>query len=749
MSVMTFDLEVQTEVLHKRKASPFNPNNYIVAAGFKINDGDTYGDYYSKAQEIDFVIPDHVDTLVGFNIKFDLLWTRKHPSIVAFFKRGGKIWDCQYVEYLLEGMHRGVQMCSMDSIIEKYGGSLKIDAVKELWNQGVNTSDIDPDLLMTYLLGDGKGIAGDVNNTYSIYEGQLKKAKEIHPNFIKMIELRMDGLLFTTECEYNGIYVDTELAEKNREQLAKEVETLEVELLNHLPKMPDECKFNWSSIYDKSYVIYGGAKKYEKWVQHTDEAGVLLFAKKSEKWPLCGDIARPLDECILHTNGLYEWNGIQQDAYKSGKRKGEGKFRSQDVPDYEKPKGAKQTFLFDFAGFAKPNSKHKSTLTDGRGKPIYSTAGDIIEELAATQGNDFLIQLLERNQKVKDLGTYYWQEDSQGKRKGMMTLINDDNIIHHSLNHTLTVTGRLSSSNPNMQNIPRGDKSSVKAMFKSRFGDEGVMGEIDYTSLEVVGQQVITGDKQLATDLNNKIDFHCKRAALANSLSYEEVLAGKDDKYKLIRQNAKVFSFQRAYGAGAHKIALTTGMTVEAVEALIAAEDKEYPMLSFFDRKLEQQIIASSQETNMEVFIEGQRFSIHKGEWFAPTGTRYVWLEQEAPKFMQDKGTFLSFSPTERKNYPVQGFSGEVVQAMIGKLFRLFQKNGNYGGKAFLVNTVHDCVWVDVHKSVARQVLNEVSQVLEAVPQLYNKTFNLGITVPFPVEAEVGNDMLNMIHFKR
>ena len=86
---------------------------------------------------------------------------------------------------------------------------------------------------------------------------------------------------------------------------------------------------------------------------------------------------------------------------------------------------------------------------------------------------------------------------------------------------------------------------------------------------------------------------------------------------------------------------------------------------------------------------------------------------------------------------------------MIGKLFRLFQMRNNYDNKAYLVNTVHDCVWLDMHKSVARKVLNDVCKVLEAVPQVFNKDFNMDINVPFPVEAEVGMNMLDLIHFKR
>ena len=151
-------------------------------------------------------------------------------------------------------------------------------------------------------------------------------------------------------------------------------------------------------------------------------------------------------------------------------------------------------------------------------------------------------------------------------------------IIHHKLNHTSTVTSRLSSSDPNLQNVPRGDTSNVKKMFTSRFGEVGRMAEIDYSQLEVVVQGVLSRDKQLMEDLNNKVDFHCKRLAAKLGEDYDSVWnkchKEEDATYKAMRTNAKIFSFQRAYGAGAETIATETGMARSEAEELIAAEER-------------------------------------------------------------------------------------------------------------------------------------------------------------------------------
>lgn len=759
--VLTYDLETTTLTHMKRKASPFCPDNWVVAAGYKRDDGAPFGVYFTnKESSLEHEMPFEPTTklLVGFNIKFDLLWMWHRPELQAFFRNGGKIWDCQYVEYLLEGQAQHAQYASMDSCVEKYGGTLKIDAVKELWNAGVNTPDIDETLLMDYLLGNEEDeIEGDVNNTFLIFKGQYERAAKIHPNFMAMLERRMDGLLATTDAEYNGLYIDRERGEADRAVLAVRRDELSAKLWEFLPELPPELTFNWNSIYHKSYLIYGGTAAYERWVHHEDPDGPggLAYARKTEKWPLFGGTPCSPDECTLTDGGLYQRlvDSVLQDTYQSGKRKGEGKTKNVQTPDLTKPKGAKQAFGFKFKGFTKPDRNWESTLTDFEDKPIYSTASEIIEHLAATRSDVPFLALLGERQKVqKDLGTYYWDYDpKKDERKGMLCLVGDDSIIHHKLNHTATITTRLSGSDPNMQNIPRGDKSQAKAMFASRFGKKGVMAEIDYSQLEVVIQALLSRDPQMIADLNNGVDFHCKRLAKKLSTTYEAVkdaVNAGDPKMALLRTAIKGFTFQRAYGAGPTAIAASTGMEVEEVEQLITDEERMYPGVVAFDNIVEQSIQQTSRTTSVSAFVDGQRFQLQEGEWFSPTGTRYLWREHEAPKFLWKHGKFVGFSPTERKNWPVQGDGGFVVQAMIGYIFRLFNKTANFGGKALFVNTVHDCAWFDfADMETAQAVLPKVRAVLEAVPTMYKRSFGIDVPVPFPTETEVGPNMLELTHF--
>lgn len=791
--ILTFDLETGTTKLNKRGASHLAPENYIVASGFKLGAGIPSGTYYKTRTPIEFPDMAGVKLLVGQNIKFDLLWTWDNPQLQRFIKDGGIIWDTQLAEYLIEGMVPMSHMASMNQMVEKYGGTLKIDAVKEMWEAGIDTPDIPKDLLMKYLLGSPEEeIDGDVNNTWLIFLGQLARIRNMHPNTLQMVKNRMESILATTEMENNGLYINQERGEELREKVKAEVDRLDGELLQYLPEFPPEFTFKWTSIYHKSYLIYGGTARYDKWIQHRDEeTDALLWAKKTVPWYRYGEseiitgysyagvFYSPYDDRVIglepdryksgQRKGEYktrtaiqpgyladpysdDWLGLAPDKYLSGKRIGQSKTTNVQVPDYDKPKGAKQDHFFTFEGFTEPNPKWASTLTDGYDRPIYSTASDIIDILS-TRDIPFLKNLSARQKLAKDLGTYYWDEDDKGNRKGMLTLVNKlTGCIHHSLNHTQTVTSRMSSSNPNGQNIPRKDNSEVKSVFVSRFGADGRIAELDYSSLEVVVQAVLTNDPQLIKDLLNGVDFHCKRLAAKIGKDYEWVVKEIKDGNKVLklqRTHIKEFTFQRAYGASAYSIAASTGMPLEDVERLVELEDLEYKGVAKFDNMLRACIENSAVPTSKSIFVDGKKFELHAGHWYSPTGTLFKWIEHEAPEFLWKKGKFVGFSPTERKNYPVQGVGGEIVQTMLGLVYRWLLQNDFFDGKCFLINTVHDSIYLDLHKDVVEDVIPTVKLIMEAVPRKYKKDFNLDFPVPFPVEAEVGTSMYDVMGYDK
>lgn len=747
MKYKVFDLETTTKTSYKRKANAFDPENWIVARGWK-NRGDTkcsYQYFKSKDEVVPMQIEPDIDLLVGFNIKFDILWelVQGNEQVTAFLKRGGRIWDCQYVEYLLEGHIKEFQMCSLDQIIEKYGGRKKVDEVKVLWEAGVNTCDIPEDLLIDYLVGteEEKRNSGDIGNTELIFLGQVRKASAAKQ--VKMIQDRMDGLLATTYMEFSGLKVCIATAKRQLAGLKEKLNAATIDLAQYVPELPFE--FNWGSRTHTSCLIFGGTVKYTARDYYRDESGE--WARKQED----------ATEYLLVT-GEYTLEAPTAETearYKkalSGKNAGQFKSRKTKVPGERKTK--LQDRLHVLPGYTEPLPEWQGKQTDGAGKPIYSTDVDTMEVLA-TRDIPFLKTLTSKQALDKEIGTYYVRVDDKGKASGMLTCVMQaGHFLHHKLNHTSTVTSRLSSNDPNLQNLPRGDKSEVKAMFVSRYGEDGVMVEADYSQLEVVVQGVLSGDEALCEDLRQKIDFHCKRMAAKHNKTYEECVDwGKNEDHpdykngKKERTKCKIFSFQRAYGAGKFTIAVETGMDPDEVQELMDAEDRMYPGVVIFNGNVESSVSKSAVPFGAIDPDTGEWRTYRMGEWFAPTGTRYRWRSHNAPAFLQKQGIKDSFSPPELKNYPVQGTGGEFVQAVLGLLIRHFIGMDFYGGKALLVNTVHDCVWVDCHRDVLHQVCRDLKRIMESIPEFYNNRYGMNITVPFPVEVEVGPNMNKLKHW--
>lgn len=756
-----FDLETEIHTSHKRKASPFDERNWIVARGWK-NQGDlkcSYEYFPTYNRNTHLVIEPECTMLVGFNIKFDLLWemAQTNPYLHEFFKRGGRVWDCQYAEYLLRAQHIDAQMCSLNDTAPKYGGTGKIDEVKAMWDAGIQTSQIPEDLLIDYLVGtlEEKRNGGDIRNTELVFLGQVKAAHE--KGMLLMIQDRMDGLLATTDMEFRGLKIDVKEAGRRLGILTKELAEADEELKAYVPA-DLTFEFNWGSKYHVSYLIFGGTAKYQVRDTYMDDNGELARLKAKAVWPVIHGVAVDPSTCVVQEDGRHRlWHNEKQyqdqDKYLSGAKKGEYKTKQVDVQGELKTKLQDRTYTFP--GYTEPRDEWATKNTDALGKPVYQSNSDVVAIISKREIG-FLKAFGRKTALDKEIGTYYVRYDQKKKENvGMLTCVQpSDHMLHHKLNHTSTVTTRLSSSEPNLQNIPRGDKSEAKAMFVSRFGADGVMIEADYSQLEVVVQGVLSGDTNLCNDLRNRIDFHCKRVSKKFGCSYDDALYWcKDETYeqhaewKKRRTGVKEFSFQRAYGAGAQAISDATGLPLDDVKALIEVEDAMYPGITEFNAKVE----ASANRT-AEPFQapapDGSWKTYRRGYWQAPTGTLYSWRTYDAPAYAVRRGSRDTFMPPELKNYPVQGTGGEFVQCILGRLWRHFISNDYYGWRAYLVNTVHDCEWTDAHKDVMEEVCRDTKRIMESIPEYYNARYNMNITVPFPVEVEYGTNMNSLHHWK-
>ena len=781
--VCVWDLETQNHTYKERVASPFDPRNYIVASGWSYNGGQVSWLYANSKEESDSMdmLPDltGVDVIVGHNISFDLLWEWKHPRLIEFFKRGGEIYCTQMGEYYLNGMERGSHFNSMGDVAKRYpehGGGGKLDEVKDMWNRGILTEDIPEHMLLEYLVGSvdygtGGTEPGDIRNTWAMFAGQLTRMETMHPNFFTMVRTRMDGRLGTTEMEYNGVHCNRGKGTAIRTEVSRDVDTLKAELDGYIPlDMPPELKFNWGSPQMKSAIIFGGSIGYKKWIPHLDGEGQLIFPMKTEKLPMfrgnlipeahckwLGDAVGfvvPCPPTMSDVDHPLYGSFMLQDRVKGGKTRGQLKYGNFKSPNLDKPKGAQQLFAYRFKGYTKPEARWKTQSLDAEGAQLYSTDKKVVEKLMGkTTDVPFLKSFMDYNKAVKDLDTYYWKEDADGNAvSGMMTQVGEDGIIHHYINHCATVTARNSSSKPNLQTIGRKGTSRFKQSLDSRFGADGRMVEVDYSQLEVVNQGVLTEDTQLRIDLQNGVDFHIKRLTALMNEAYE-VLYHKhhvleDPVIGEARTGAKKYSFLSQYGGGIDTIVYDTGMPKEQVEKLAKADDTLYPGIKPWYDQLEYLVESSALPCGEFVFINGDRLELRRGYYDLPEGTRLTWIQHETPDFVQARGKLVGFSPTERKNYPCQSLGGHIMQCSVGLIWRWGLSHDFCNGDMLIVNTVHDCIWLDCRtQEIAEFAAKAVRDIMQATPQIFNSKYGMHIDVPYPAEAEIGADMYDMTKF--
>lgn len=771
MTYATWDIETTTTTSFKRKANPFDPANWVVTHAWKKKGGSVVEQRFGhKRPEPGWFKPvlDGVRILIGQNIKFDLLHALQDrenlEAWMAWVAAGGHVWDIQLAEYLLCGMDQANHMLSLDEIAPRYGGNVKVDEVKALWEAGVPTQEIEPALLSRYLCGGpdhtGTFQLGDVENTELVALAQMKLARE--RGQLQSILLNMGSLLFTVEAERNGMFVDKPLGL----ELAKKIEATIVELRAALSQyLPADLpfEFKWTSRFHKSALLFGGTVQYdsreyqlkdESWTYAPPEvdgkpaANFLSYryAQKDELQYLLSD--GTLTRCPPGTSADHPAEKYAR--YGSGKNVGELKTKKVKVDDYSRPKARNCKRPYTFPGFTAPDRKWK---TDTPG--VYQTSSAVIEELG-TRGIPFLKTLADLQAATKDLGTYFIVTNEDGNETGMLALVDVFGLIHHKINHTSTVTGRFSSSDPNLQNIPKGNKSDVKLVFVSRFGKDGVICQSDFSSLEVYVQAILTRCVALIEDLRKGIDLHVMRLSIKEGKSYEEtLLLCKGDKKRGIeaikewdykRTGAKVFSFQRAYGAGPAKIAASTGMAIEDVEALIAAENARYPEIEDYYVRLTDQIKRSRKPRGYAVphpDVPGVMCNLGEGTYRTPDGKLYKYNEQPSPEYLVKKGIYASFSPTEIKNYVVQGEGGEWAKAAMTLAVRAFYKRRNFEHRALLVNQVHDAVYGDFHNDVKLQAAALLHACMEAASDYMEYLFDWELPVPVPSDTTWGQSMMD------
>lgn len=278
---------------------------------------------------------------------------------------------------------------------------------------------------------------------------------------------------------------------------------------------------------------------------------------------------------------------------------------------------------------------------------------------------------------------------------------------------------------------------SIKKHFTSRF-DGGSIVEMDFSQLEVIGLAILSGDQQLKQDIKDGLDLHCVNTALLYGEDYQFVKDQVDknkSEWVKKRKLVKVFSFQQQYGAGPKTMAENAGVDIEVAKRYIIEYRNRYPEVAAWQERRAEQVRANAIPSSRKTKLG---FPADVSVIASPTGRLYKFYEYDAPDWMKEKGIHTSFSPTQMKNYPVQGFStGDIVPLALGEVFRyLLHSVSNEQIK--LINTVHDSLIFDVHPDLDINVLRGIKQILESLPHRINKLWPL---VDFDLPLSVGVEM--------
>lgn len=319
-------------------------------------------------------------------------------------------------------------------------------------------------------------------------------------------------------------------------------------------------------------------------------------------------------------------------------------------------------------------------------KSGYSTAADVLEKLAPD--HKIVADVLEYRGLAKLKSTY---------ADGLAAFIESDGRIHTSFNQTITATGRISSTKPNLQNIPM--RTELGRLIRKVFvpKDSCVFADADYSQIELRILAHMSEDQGLISAYHEGDDIHRITASKVFHVPFEEVTP-------LQRRNAKAVNFGIVYGMSNYGLSQDLSISV--------SEAKEY-MSKYFDtypgvRTYQDRVIQEAKNKGYSETLFGRRRPIP---------------ELKASNFMMRQ-----FGERVAMNAPIQGTAADIMKiAMINVFFALKKK----GLKSRLILQIHDELVIETY-------LDEETEVTDILVKEMEKAADL--SVPLEVDCHTGSD---------
>ena len=306
-----------------------------------------------------------------------------------------------------------------------------------------------------------------------------------------------------------------------------------------------------------------------------------------------------------------------------------------------------------------------------KGKTSYSTGQ---RELDKLRGQHPIIELIEQTRELAKLKNTYVDT--------LPSMVDKNSRIHTTFNQDVASTGRLSSTNPNLQNIPI--RSALGRKIRQGFvpEDGNVFVNADYSQFELRLAAVLSNDIDLLDDFNKDIDIHTSTAAQVYGKDFDDVT--KDE-----RRAAKVINFGVLYGMSPHGLSAATGMSFgDAKQFIDHYFELRKPIRQFIDTTLEK----AEENGYVETYFGRRR----------PT-----------PDIKSSNFMIREAAKRAAANMPIQGTEADLMKIAMREIDNILdEKDGKWGEQ---ILQIHDSVLIECPEPVAEEVAKALKKTMENI----------------------------------
>jgi DNA polymerase I-like protein with 3'-5' exonuclease and polymerase domains len=707
-SVMVYDLETKTSWIGEenniRDNSPRNPDNFVVGIYWKVL-RDITDPILTKVdlaapvnrhviRHNDKPDPDDpsafidalksVDCTAAHNNKFDTGW------LVEMGLEIPELCYCTMIAEYIFARGNPIDKSLKGTAERRDVTRKKSDLIDAEFKSGKEFSEID-------LVKVNEYAEADVQSCAEILVQQLQELSEPHNvGLTETFKLMNEMLLFLVEIEKNGIKIDMDALEKVGSDYREEKTSILNRLNEIVVEVMGDTPINLASGPDLVRVVFSRIvidKVLWKATFNlgTDSNGKALYPTRMKPTQFNKKV-REMTTVAKRQTAVH-CHDCAGSGYIQKMKKDGSPYKNKSPCPRCKKEGALYLDGDKVAGLKMIPSGTSDVSVHGF-KTDKATLASLIDQ-AKDKGNLVAQEFLEKITRLNAVNTYL-----DSFVTGIRTYTRKSGFLHANFNQTITRTGRLSSSQPNFQNLPKGNKFPVRKAVVSRF-ENGFWTEYDYSGLEFRVAGELSQDSQIIEDVVTGKDVHKQTA----SIIYQEP---ESDISKEKRQNSKAYTFAPLYGGR-------------------GANEKPH-IRRYFDEYFV--LYRGLSDWHQELFTG----VLGDGIVRVPSGREYKFHN------VRRIGGGRVSNATNIVNYPVQGWAtGCLVPLACIRALRKFKE---LGLKSKLTLTVHDSICCDVHPEERLQVQDALKWAMVGVVEEAKERWNYSFSLPLDIEGSEGKNWM-------